>query len=310
MGAPSRLTRSSAKRPGARAERAPGEPRAVGYLYVAPALILFSAFVLFPMLHNGWLSFFEWDGVTNGVWVGLKNYGTILHSGEIHAAFGHVLILLIFYAVLPVALGLMLAALISRVKGRAAVAYQVIIFSPQVIATVALAVGWIWIFAPDGPLNSLLAVIGLGSLRQPWLGSFTYALPAIGVIGTWITTGLATVLFLAGIQRIPKSLYDAARVDGCGPVKEFFTVTLPGLRGELSVVMVITIILGLRTFDVVYVTTSGGPGKATMVPSLFIFEKAFRENQVGLACATATVLTVLILVITVVVRRLVEGKAR
>lgn len=304
------MTRSSSKQPGARSQRAPGEPRAIGYLYVAPALILFSAFVLFPMLHNGWLSLFEWDGVTEGIFVGLRNYGTILHSGEIHSAFLHVLVLLIFYAVIPVALGLLLAALISRVRGRAAVAYQLIIFSPQVIATVAIAVGWIWIFAPDGPLNSLLGAIGLGSLREAWLGSFTYALPAIGVIGAWITTGLCTVLFLAGIQRIPKSLYEAARVDGCGPVREFFTVTLPGLRGELSVVIVITIILGLRTFDVVYVTTAGGPGKATLVPSLFIFEKAFRENEVGLASATATVLTLLILVVTVVVRRLVEARDR
>lgn len=300
--------RSSSKQPGARSQRAPGEPRAVGYLYVAPALILFSAFVLFPMVHNGWLSLFEWDGVTEGIFVGLRNYSTILHSGEIHSAFLHVLLLLIFYAVIPVALGLLLAALISRVRGRGAVAYQMIIFSPQVIATVAIAVGWNWIFAPDGPLNSLLALVGLGALREAWLGSFTYALPAIGVIGAWITTGLCTVLFLAGIQRIPKTLYEAARVDGCGPVREFFTVTLPGLRGELSVVMVITIILGLRTFDVVYVTTAGGPGKATTVPSLFIFEKAFRQNEVGLASATATVLTILILVVTVVVRRLVEGR--
>lgn len=303
------MSPAPARKVGVKADRAPGEPGAIGYLYVAPALILFTALVLVPMVHNGWLSLFEWDGVTPGKFIGLGNYSTILHSGEIHTAFLHVLELLVFYAVFPVAIGLVLAALISRLRGRAAITYQVILFSPQVIATVAIAVGWVWIFAPDGPLNAVLGAVGLGSLREPWLGSFSYALPAIGVIGTWITTGLAMVLFLAGMQRIPQSLYDAARVDGCGPVREFFTVTLPALRGELSVVLVITIILGLRTFDVVYVTTTGGPGDSTMVPSLLIFQDAFRENLVGLACAIATVLTILILVITVIVRRVVEERS-
>jgi raffinose/stachyose/melibiose transport system permease protein len=289
---------------------APGEPRRIGYLYVAPALLLYTAFVLAPLVHNGWLSLFEWDGVTPGQFNGLDNYRQIFESEQLRTAFLNVLELLAFYAVLPVVAGMVLAALVARLSGRAATAYRAIIFMPQVIATVAIAVGWQWIYAPDGPLNGLLGGVGLDSLQQPWLGSMTFALPAVGVIGAWITTGLCMVLFLAGMQRIPQTLYDAARVDGCGPVKEFFTVTLPGLRGELSVVLVITIILGLRTFDLVYVTTQGGPGDSTLVPSLAIFQYAFRQNQVGLASATAVVLTVLILLVTVIVRRLVEERER
>lgn len=287
---------------------APGEPRNVGWLYVAPALVLYTAFVLLPIVHNAWLSLFDWDGVTAGTFAGLDNYKTIAQSPEIRSAFLHALELLAFYAVFPVAIGLVLAALVSRLSGRGAVAYRTILFAPQVIATVAVAVGWQWIFAPDGPLNSALGAVGLGALRQPWLGSLTYALPAVGLIGTWITTGLCVVLFLAGMQRIPQSLYDAARVDNCGPVREFFAVTLPGLRSELSVVLVITVIMGLRTFDVVYVTTAGGPGDRTLVPSLAIFQAAFRQDQVGLGCAMAVVLTAVILLVTLVIRRLVEER--
>jgi raffinose/stachyose/melibiose transport system permease protein len=287
---------------------APGEPGAIGYLYVAPALVLYTALVLVPLVHNGWLSLFRWDGVTQGTFVGLDNYQAVVESTRLRGAFFHALELLVFYAVFPVAIGMVLAALVARLRGRSAVAYRVILFAPQVIATVAIAVGWSWIFSPDGPLNALLGAVGLTGLQQPWLGSFDFALPAVGVIGTWITTGLCVVLFLAGMQRIPQSLYDAARVDGCGPVREFFTVTVPGLRGELSVVVVITMILGLRTFDVVYVTTAGGPGDSTLVPSLAIFQYAFRQNQVGLACATAVVLTAVILVLTFAVRALLEER--
>lgn len=298
------------REPAPRPVDAPGEPRRIAYLYLAPALILYSLFVLVPIVKNGWLSLFEWDGITSGTFVGLDNYRTIAESPELRSSFLHALQLLAFYAVFPVAFGLILAALLARLTGRSAVAYRTILFAPQVIATVAIAVGWQWIFSPDGPLNALLGALGLESWRQPWLGSFEFALPAVGVIGTWITTGLCVVLFLAGMQRIPQSLYDAARVDGCGPVREFFAVTLPGLRSELSVVLVITVILGLRTFDVVYVTTSGGPGTRTLVPSLAIFLKAFRENQVGLACAMAVVLTLLIFAVTFVIRGLVEERGR
>ena len=139
---------------------------------------------------------------------------------------------------------------------------------PQTIATVVVALAWVWIYAPSGPLNESLRAIGLGSLARGWLGDFTFALPALGLVGTWVMFGLCLVLFLAGIQKIPTTLYEAARVDGAGRVREFFAVTLPGLRGELSVALTLTTIMALRTFDLIYVSTSGGPGTSTTVPSV------------------------------------------
>ena len=128
------------------------------------------------------------------------------------------------------------------------------------IAGVVVAQAWVWIYADNGPLNEFLRDVGLGSLARPWLGDFTWALPAVGGIGTWVTYGLCMVLFIAGAQSIPQSLYDAARVDGAGAVREFFAVTLPALRNQVVVAFVLTTINALRSFDIIYNATSGGPG--------------------------------------------------
>jgi raffinose/stachyose/melibiose transport system permease protein len=291
------------------AGRAPGSPRWVGLLYLAPALIVYVLFVLAPLGNNLWLSFFNWDGITAKVWVGLANYGTVLHDGEIRSSFYHSLVLILFYSVLPVIIGLLLAATMSHTRVRGLAMFRAILFLPQVISTVVVAITFQWLYADTGPLNQLLRAVGLGSVARGWLGDFDYALPAVGLIGTWISTGLCMVLLMAGVQRIPVALYEAARVDGCGAIREFFVITLPGLRNELSVVLTLTIIAALRSFDIVYVASLGGPGNETTVPSLVIYRDAFRNNAVGLASAIAIVLTVIILVVAFVVTRVVEDRA-
>jgi raffinose/stachyose/melibiose transport system permease protein len=184
--------------------------------------------------------------------------------------------------------------------------YRSVLFMPQTIATVVVAIAWVWIYAPDGPLNEALRAVGLGGLARGWLGDFTTALPALGLVGTWVTFGLCLVLFMAGIQKIPYTLYEAARVDGAGRVREFFAVTLPGLRGELAVALTLTTIMALRTFDLIYVSTSGGPGTATTVPSYLVYQNAFATGRVGLAACMAVVLTLLIFVVAFGITRIVD----
>jgi raffinose/stachyose/melibiose transport system permease protein len=294
----------------ARAGRAPGSPRWVGLLYLAPAVIAYVLFVLAPLGNNLWLSFFNWDGITTSTWAGLDNYSTVFHDSQIRGAFYHSLVLIFFYSVLPVILGLLLAATMSHTRVRGLAGFRAILFLPQVISTVVVAITFQWLYADTGPLNQMLRAIGLGSVARGWLGDFDYALPAVGLIGTWISTGLCMVLLMAGVQRIPITLYEAARVDGCGAIREFFAITLPGLRNELAVVLTITIIAALRSFDIIYVASLGGPGDQTLVPSLVIYRDAFRNNAVGLASAIAIVLTVIILAVAFVVTRLVEDRAK
>ena len=289
--------------------RAPGEPRRVAYLYIAPAFVFYLLFAFGPLVYTTWLSFFEWDGLTVGTWVGLDNYQKVLSDPGIRASFVHSFELILFYAVLPVMVALLLASLIAHSGVRGVTFFRAVLFLPQTIATVVVAIAWVWIYAPEGPLNKGLDAVGLGAVSRGWLGDFTFALPALGLVGTWVMFGLCLVLFLAGIQKIPASLYEAARVDGAGRVREFFAVTLPGLRGELAVALTLTTIMALRTFDLIYVSTSGGPGTTTTVPSVLVYQNAFSNGRVGLAASVAVVLTALMFVVAFAITRLVDRDA-
>jgi len=289
----------------------PGEPRRIGYAYLAPAFVVFAAFVLAPLAHSFWLSLWQWDGVTPGTWVGLDNYADVVSDPALRRAFLHALVLILFYALLPVAIGLLLAGLMARVRVRGIALLRTVMFLPQVIAMVVVAVMWRMIYDPqNGVLNEGLRAIGLGSLAQSWLGDFDRALPSIGLVGTWVYYGLAMVLLTAGVQKIPPSLYDAARVDGAGVAREFFAVTLPALRGEIAVALTLTTIYALRNFDLVYMTTKGGPGDATSVPAFQVYSRAFESGQVGSAAAVGLCLTAMIFVITFGINRLAERGRR
>jgi raffinose/stachyose/melibiose transport system permease protein len=287
--------------------RPPGEPRRVGYLYLLPALAVFTAFVLVPIARAGYYSLYEWDGVTPATWVGLDNYADVVSDEDLRRAFLHALVMLFFYAVLPVAIGLLLAGLIARARVRGLTLFRTVLFLPYVIAMVVVAVMWRMIYDPEsGALNELLRAVGLGSLAQSWLGDFNLALPAVGFVGTWVWFGLAMVLLTAGVQKIPQSLFDAARVDGAGMVREFFAVTLPALRGEIAVALTLTTIAALRNFDLIYITTKGGPGKATSVPAFQVYDRAFQTGQVGSAAAVGLTLTAIIFVISLGINRFSE----
>ncbi|MFE9040225.1 carbohydrate ABC transporter permease [Streptomyces sp. NPDC007818] len=291
-----------ALRTGVRGARPAG--RKVAYLYLAPALTLYTAFVALPWLHTVWLSFFTWDGVTPGTWAGLRNYATVLTDPALRSSILHALGFIGFYSLLPIALGLVLAAVIGGRGGRRYPVSRTILFLPQVVPLVAVGVTWKWMYATDGVVNQTLRALGLGSVTRAWLGDFTWAYLAVGLVGTWVMLGLCLIVFQAGIQKIDTSLYEAARIDGAGPVREFFAVTLPGLRAEIGVALTITVIAALASFDVVYVTTGGGPGDSTMVPGVLIYRLAFTNGEVGAACALAVVLSALIALIVLAISRI------
>lgn len=280
------------------------EPSMSGYLYISPALILYAAFVLVPLGYAVYLSFFDWGGAGPKTFVGWANYAALAQDPQLAASFTHAAILMIFYAVVPIIFALFLTAFMARVSISGIGVYRTILFLPQVISLVAIAVAWEWILAPDGPLDSALRAIGAGALAQPWLGSFTWALPAVGIIGSWIGYGFAMVLFMSGVGKIPQSLYDAARVDGAGAVREFFAITLPGLRREIVVALVMTITSALTTFDIVYVMTAGGPGTSTTLPAYTVFNLAFTQFEVGKAAAAGVVLALLVFIVAVVILRI------
>lgn len=279
------------------------------YLYLLPAFVVYALFLLVPLIRAGQFSLYDWPGFGPSTFVGFGNYVDLLTDRRFLAAIGHALVLIVFYSLLPLAVGLILAATLRRGQVRGLGFFRVAIFMPQVIALVVVAVAWHQIYSPRGLLNDALGVLGLGHLARGWLGDPNLALPAVGVIGFWLETGLVMLLLLAGMGRIPNDLFEAARLDGAGPVREFFAITLPSVRAEIATALVLTIIAALKTFDLVYVTTSGGPGTATTVPSYEVYHRAFNLKMVGSASAVAIVLTVLVFTLNVIVSRIGEDRA-
>lgn len=280
-----------------------GRTRWIGLLYLAPALAAYTWIVLVPLVQSASYSLYRWNGVTAPVWIGLENYRAFFTDPELARAVEHVVVLIGFFALLPICLGLLSAAILSKRGLRGQAVFRWVLFLPQVITSVVIAVLWKRIYQPDGPLDSAMDAVGLGALTQTWLGDPAWALVSLGLIGTWVTFGFCMVLFVSGAQSIPQELFEAIRVDGAGPVREFFTITLRGLRPQLAIALTITVTAALRTFDLVWLTTQGGPGTSTVTPALLLYRRAFQNPDVGAAAAIGIVLAVFSLLVAVLVQR-------
>ena len=293
------------------ASRAHGRRRRArdGWLFVLPALVMYAMFVLLPFARTIKYSLYRWDGVGPATWVGLANYRTVLDDPDLVGSIFNSLKLVVFYSVIPVFLGLVAASVIHRVvSGRLGTLARTILFLPQVIPLVAAGIIWGWLLSLSGLVNQILGAIGLDGMTRAWLGDFDWALPSVGMIGVWVLLGLCTVLLLTGMSKIDTSLYEAARIDGAGWFAELRAVTLPSLRYELGVCLTVTVISALAAFDIVYVSTGGGPGNATAVPGIQIYVLAFLQRQVGLASALAVIVVFLVLVVVVPLQRLTRQR--
>ena len=277
----------------------------IGWLFVLPALLMYATFVLFPMLLSIFYSFFRWDGIGAMTWVGLKNYQTVLEVPDLLETIFNAFQLVIYFSFIPVALGLVVASLIYRVAtGRFGAVARTVLFLPQVIPLVAAGIIWGWLLALPGLLNQLLKSVGLGAFTRAWLGDFDWALPAVGLIGVWVLLGFCVILLLTAITKIDPGLYESARIDGASWLTEFVKITVPLLRNEIGVCLTVTIIAALAAFDIVYVTTAGGPGNSTAVPGIEIYILAFTEQRIGLASALAVLLMLLVLIVILPIQRL------
>lgn len=281
----------------------------VGWLMLLPALLAYALFVLYPLGTAIQYSLYKWNGIGAATWVGLGNYVEIFTDPTQLTPIFNALILIIFFTGIPVVAGLALSSLLRTMKqGPLASAARTILFLPQIVPLVAAGIAWSWMYAQTGTINTILDAVGLGFLSTSWLADFSTALPAVGLIGSWVLTGLCTVLLLTGMGKIDASLYEAVRLDGAGWFREFFTITLPGVRQEIAVLVTITVISALSAFDVIYTTTKGGPGTTTLVPGISIFRLAFVQSQVGLASAFGVVLLLFVLIIVLPIQRLTRER--
>lgn len=279
----------------------------VGWLFVLPALAFYAMFVLQPLFLSLQYSLYEWNGVGAATFVGLANYATVFSDEELLNAIFNALKLIVFFSLIPVSVGLITASVIRRaVTGGFGTVARTVLFLPQIIPLVAAGIMWNWVLAKTGTVNQFLTAIGLGDITRAWLGDFDWALAAVGMIGVWVLLGLVTLLLLTGMSKIDPALYESARIDGASAWDEFRAITVPSVRNELAVTLTVTVIAALSAFDVIYISTNGGPGFATLVPSLKIYILAFVGRDVGTASALAIVLMVLVLIAILPIQRLVR----
>lgn len=277
----------------------------IGWLFVLPALAMYAIFVLYPFVLSIKYSFYRWNGIGTMRWVGLDNYETVLNVPNLFGTISNAFNLVIYFSLIPVALGLVVASIMHRVAtGRFGELARTVLFLPQVIPLVAAGIIWGWLLALPGLINQILKFVGLGEYARAWLGDFDWALPAVGFIGIWVLLGFCTVLLWTGMTKLDPSLYESARIDGAGWFTEFIRITVPLLRNEIGVCLTVTVIAALAAFDIVYVSTAGGPGNETAVPGIQIYILAFTQQRIGIASALAVMLMLLVLVVVLPIQRL------
>lgn len=279
------------------------------YGLVLPAAGFYIFFVVRPIILSAQFSFYEWNGIGLAEWVGIDNYIEVFNNPKLVGSILNAFELIVYFSFIPVAIALLAANLIRAIAtSQLAAVSRTVLFLPQVIPLVAAGIMWSWQLSIDGLVNQFLRLIGLGGITRAWLGDFNTALPAVGVVGAWVLVGLCLVLILAGMTKIDPALYEAARIDGAGAIREFFTITLPGVRQEVAVCVTVTVIAALASFDIIYISTQGGPGDSTLVPGLQIFYLAFYQREIGTASAFAIVLMAMVLVVVLPLQRILRGK--
>ncbi|HEY3081670.1 MAG TPA: sugar ABC transporter permease [Chloroflexota bacterium] len=273
-----------------------------GYLFLLPGLVPMLLFVLLPIFGGLFFSFLDWNLLQPWTFVGLENYRNLVGDPEF---WGALRVSATFMAgVVPLGMLLALCLALALNHGRRGIlVYRTVYFMPVVTATVAVALLWRWLYAGQlGLINTLLASVGVEGPN--WLGDPEWALPAIMLMSVWKGLGYTMVLFLAGLQGIPEHLYDAAKIDGAGAWARFRHVTLPLLSPTTFFILVVGLIGALQVFDQIFVMTGGGPYRATVSVSYFIYETGFKLLHMGYAAAVAWVLFVLIFLVTLVQWRL------
>ncbi|MDR3470248.1 MAG: sugar ABC transporter permease [Devosia sp.] len=278
------------------------------YLYFIPGALGFLLIVLIPQIANFVISFTVWKGIGLPRWAGLQNYQRLLTDDQFWGSMIHTLLFIISMTIVPVLIGLVLAALLfdyvrEQFGEQLSSLFRAGFYLPQILPVTTAGVLWGWMLNPLGVINIVLKAVGLGFLAQNWIGDATYALPAVSFVIVWIQVGYCLVVFMAGLSRIDPSLYEAAELDGATWWQRLVSITVPMLAPEIFVVVLTTLIAALKVFAPIFVLTAGGPDNATLVPSYLTYYHFFTTQRVGYAASIAVVQTILTIVLAVIFLR-------
>ena len=269
-----------------------------GYFFIAPQIFGLLAFSLIPVVYAFVLSLMKWDGLGAREFTGLANFRDQFADPNFRGALSHTFLYTIIAVPGGVVSSLLLALAVNRVRGKTF--YRTIIFLPTITSSVAVSMVWLWLLNGDfGVINVYLRE--WFALDPPnWLVDTTWVIPAIALVSIWAGLGFNMVIFLAGIQGIPASYLEAAQIDGASKFRQFFNITLPLLSPTTFFVTIISIIASFQVFDMVYVMTGGGPGRASSTFVFHIYQLAFIDFTFGLSAAAAVVLFAIIMAVTLI----------
>ncbi|HKP08752.1 MAG TPA: sugar ABC transporter permease [Microbacterium sp.] len=270
----------------------------IGWSFILPNFIGFGLLTLVPIVVLFYMSFTNWNVFGTANWVGLANFQRLMGDGSFQIAVFNTLYYSVLHIPLTIVVALGLALLLNN-KLRGVAFFRTAAFFPYITSIVAIAVVWNLLFSPEyGPVNEFLRFIGIQN-PPGWLTSPEWAMPAVVIVSTWRDMGYYMILFLAGLQTVPRELHEAARMDGANVWQRFVNVTLPCLRPTMFFVTVMLTINSFKIFDLILVMTDGGPGQSTLVMSQFIYRKGFEESQFGYASAAAVVLFFMCIIVTI-----------
>jgi raffinose/stachyose/melibiose transport system permease protein len=273
-----------------------------------PALLLYAYVVLFPSTRGAGYAFTNWSGIGSSTgFTGLGNFRRMFDDPAVTDALRQTVLMTLAITVVQNVIGLLLALGVhSRIKSRNLL--RVLLFAPAVMTPVVTAYLWRYMYAPNGAINSTLHALGLGGLRQDWLGNPDLALWSVAAIVVWQFSGYSMVIFLAGLLSVPREIHEAAGVDGAGPVQRFWYITRPLLAPAITINLMLSMIGGFKLFDQVYVTTGGGPGGATETLTTLIYKNAFQYGEFGYSTAIALVLAVFVSAVSAVQYRALRSQ--
>ncbi len=278
----------------------------VGYLMTAPYLISFALFMAFPLTFSFILIFHKWNIITPMHWIGLKNFYRLFHDVEFFQAIWNTLVFLAIHIPLQIVVALGLAVLLNqKIKFRGF--FRAIFFLPVIVSGVVITILWQQLYSYEtGLLNLLLLKIGLP--RIPWINDPSWAMPSIAIMATWKNVGLYIVLFMVGLQNIPKYLYEAAELDGANKWQQFRHITVPALNSTMVLVVILSTIGGFSLFIEPFVMTGGGPMNSTLSAMLYIYNQAFYFGHMGYAATLGFFFAFIILIVVLIQKRVVENK--
>jgi ABC-type sugar transport system permease subunit len=277
------------------------------YLYILPAVAVYAVLMLYPLVQALLMSFKEFTSITGAnEWVGLANYQQVLSDPLFWQSFRNTIAYSIGLVVIPMILGLVLAVLVDAISD-GSILFRTVIFSPNVTPIVVASLLFVWIFNSDGILNSVLMSTGLIESQISWLGSKTWAMPAIITMTTWQRTGYYMVILLAGLQGIPDSVYEAARIQGKSRWKTFRHITVPLLKPALLITLIIGIIDSFKAFATVFVMTQGGPAHSTEILGTYFYDIIFTNFEFGKGSAVGFLLFIFSLILSSLVIKFQSG---